>query len=171
MRRLLSTVLFCVCAHGGSGCGGSTSEATAPGDPTEDAAATKPEGPEQECIAKADPGTGLPDDAPTRITVSHIVVKHVDAASAPDDVTRTRGAACLRAQEALDRLKGGEEFAEVVAAYSEEPGAATRDGSLGEVKADDVAPTFAAAAFALDPGQVSYIVETKFGFHIILRTD
>ena len=113
----------------------------------------------------------MPADAPRKVSVAHVVVHHIDVNTAADEIMRSRGEACLRALEALDKLKSGTDFAEVVEAYSDESGAATRGGSLGEVSADDVAAPFAAAAFALDVGQVSYVVESKFGFHVIMRTD
>ncbi len=142
-----------------------------PETPTKAAATASADGPEQQCLEKAGVADAPPEDAPTRISVSHIVVKHIDVATAADDITRSRGAACLRAVEALDKLKGGAEFADVVAEYSDEDGAKTRAGSLGEIKADAVAPSFSTVAFGLDVGQVSYVVESKFGFHIILRND
>ncbi len=69
------------------------------------------------------------------------------------------------------RAQGGADFDEVVAEYSDEPGAATRGGMLGAVAREEVAPEFAAAAFRLEMNGVSYVVQTKFGFHIIMRTD
>ena len=110
-------------------------------------------------------------DEPARITVKHIVVKHAAAERVPDDISRDRGQACLRAKEVLDKLKAGSEFDELVGEYSDEDGAASRAGSIGEVSRDGLDPAFADAAFALDINTVSQVVESKFGFHIILRTD
>ena len=123
------------------------------------------------CIAEADPGVELPDGHPPRISVNHILVKHAAAKRVPQSVARTREEACMRALEALDKLKSGSEFDQLVAEYSDEEGAATRGGSIGSIKPDDVLPAFAAAAFALELNQVSNVVETPSGFHIILRTE
>jgi NIMA-interacting peptidyl-prolyl cis-trans isomerase 1 len=163
MKPALSTFFAYLCI---SACGAPSEKVASP-----EKTAAEPAGPEQECIAKANPNADMPADPPTRISVKHIVVKHVDSAGASSGVDRERGAACLRAMEAIDKLKGGADFSAVVADFSDEAGAATREGSLGEIKVEDVAPSFAAAAFALELGQVSYIVESKFGFHIIVRTD
>ena len=54
---------------------------------------------------------------------------------------------------------------------SDEAGAATREGTLGSVKRSDLAPPFADAAFELKRGEASPVVETDFGYHIILRTE
>ncbi|MEO7330545.1 MAG: peptidylprolyl isomerase, partial [Minicystis sp.] len=78
--------------------------------------------------------------------------------------------ACLRAVEARDRIRGGADFGEIVKQYSDEPGAATREGSIGAVERKDVLQPFADAAFELSIHQMSDVVETESGFHLIFRT-
>jgi peptidyl-prolyl cis-trans isomerase NIMA-interacting 1 len=135
--------------------------------PTE---APAPLTPEAACLAEAAAAPAPVADEPSSVTVKHVLVKHRDADRAPPELTRTRGEACLRAAEALEALKGGAEFDEVVARYSDEEGAASRGGMIGEIRREEVAPAFADAAFTLDVAQVSRVVETPFGFHLVLRT-
>jgi hypothetical protein len=120
-------------------------------------------------LAAADAKRQRKPSEPDRISVKHVLVKYAGAKRAPETVTRTREQACLRAAEALTKLKEGMSFAEVVRLYSEESGAATRDGSIGAIERTDVAAPFADAAFELGLREVSEVVETPFGFHLILR--
>jgi NIMA-interacting peptidyl-prolyl cis-trans isomerase 1 len=130
-----------------------------------------PDSPAQRCLAIAGAKHERKPGEPRAITVAHVLVKYAGAKRAAQTVTRTREEACLRAEEARGKLEKGASFAEVVAAYSEEPGAATREGSLGAVARTDLAPPFADAAFELAAGEVSQVVETDFGFHVILRKE
>jgi parvulin-like peptidyl-prolyl isomerase len=72
-----------------------------------------------------------------------------------------------RAVELLSRLKGGADFAELARRYSEDPGTRERGGDLGLFARDAHTPRFDEAAFALKPGQLSEVIETEYGFHII----
>jgi hypothetical protein len=127
--------------------------------------------PADRCLASASAKRERSTSEPSRITVKHVLVRYAGAKRAPDGITRTREQACLRAQEALERLKKGDSFAEVVRLYSDESGAETREGSLGAIERSDVAPSFADAAFELGVREVSEVVETPFGFHLILRVE
>jgi peptidyl-prolyl cis-trans isomerase NIMA-interacting 1 len=122
---------------------------------------------EKDCLAAAASHSEPKPDAPNRISASHIIVRHADLAH-PDGATRTRGQACLRALEALNKLKDGTPWADVVKEYSDSPG--PNAGGLGSVTKDDVDPSFAAVAFSLDVNEISYVVETYRGFHVIIRT-
>ena len=67
----------------------------------------------------------------------------------------------------LDSLKHGADFASLAKKYSDDTGNASQGGDLGSVNRGALVPEFEAAAFALAPNQISGVVETVFGFHII----
>jgi peptidyl-prolyl cis-trans isomerase SurA len=66
------------------------------------------------------------------------------------------------------RIINGESFSKLASVYSEDPGSRDNGGELGFQNRTDLDPTFAAAAFALkNPGDISDVIESKFGYHII----
>ncbi|MBK9731461.1 MAG: peptidylprolyl isomerase [Chitinophagaceae bacterium] len=70
--------------------------------------------------------------------------------------------------ELLQRIKNGEDFSTLASTYSEDPGSADRGGELGFVNRGELDPAFEAASFSLKkPNEVSDIVESAYGFHII----
>jgi peptidyl-prolyl cis-trans isomerase SurA len=77
-------------------------------------------------------------------------------------------------QEAKDKLKNfkeritkGDDFSTLAVLYSEDPGSSKQGGELGMFKRGEMRPEFEAAAFRLKPGEVSDIVETEDGYHLI----
>ena len=76
-------------------------------------------------------------------------------------------AALVRMREIKRKLDQGGDFAELAKEYSEDPATAKRGGDLGFTKRGDFVKEFEEAAFALAVGQISDIVQTQFGFHII----
>ncbi len=66
-----------------------------------------------------------------------------------------------------DRILKGDKFSTLAVLYSEDPGSSTKGGELGFVGRADLVPEFAAVAFKLKDGEVSKIVETEYGYHII----
>lgn len=167
-RAVIVPIVVVLSSGPTAACGGSSSPPRAPVGGAGDAGA---ETPAQRCLAIAGAKREPPAGAPDRITVRHVLVKYAGAKKAAETITRSREEACLRALEAREKLEQGASFAEVVGAYSEEPGAATREGSLGAIERTDVVPPFADAAFELGRGDVSHVVETDYGFHVILRTE
>lgn len=71
------------------------------------------------------------------------------------------------AQAILDSIKAGADFAEMAKKYSEDPGSAVHGGDLGFVKRGLFYPEFEAAAFSLQTNQISDLVESPVGYHII----
>jgi NIMA-interacting peptidyl-prolyl cis-trans isomerase 1 len=108
---------------------------------------------------------------PTEISARHLLVSYKDALRAAPGIGRSKAEARARAEEAQKRAAAGEDFAALVKQYSDEPGAADRGGDLGKFDRQSMVPAFANAAFALKVGEVSQVVETQFGFHVIMRTE
>ena len=106
----------------------------------------------------------LPADSlpmmPEKYEISEIVIEPVIAESERDRV-RTE-LATLR-----ERVLKGEKFSMLATLYSQDPGTAKNGGELGFFSRGEMVGEFESAAFALKPGEVSPIIETQFGFHII----
>ena len=73
----------------------------------------------------------------------------------------------LEAQAILDKLNSGADFAESAKQYSKDPGSADNGGELGFFSKGEMVPAFEEVAFSMKPGEISALVETPFGFHII----
>lgn len=97
---------------------------------------------------------------PEKFQVAHIFVN-------PKTGERVKAQALALAKSILDSLKNGADFAELAKKYSDDPGSGSQGGDLGFVKRGVLVPEFEAVAFALSPGQISGIVESPFGYHII----
>ena len=139
--------------------------------PPATAAPAAAESPAEACLRTAGAKREKRAGEPARISAKHILVKYYGAKGAKPAIARSREEACLRAVEARDKLRNGADFSKIVIEYSEEPGAASREGSVGSVERSDMVPPFADAAFELDIGQFSDVVESDFGFHVIVRTE
>jgi len=99
------------------------------------------------------------------VRASHILIIVPPGADAS-----AKAAAKARAEEALKAVNAGKDFAAVARRYSQD-GSAQRGGDLGFVGRGQTAPAFENAAFALQPGQISDVVESPFGFHVIKVTE
>jgi peptidyl-prolyl cis-trans isomerase D len=98
---------------------------------------------------------------PERLKVRHILLKTTDKAA--DEVTRIE----QKAQELLKQLQGGADFAALARANSEDPGSATQGGDLGYISRGQTVKNFEETAFSLKPGQLSNVVKTEYGYHIL----
>ena len=106
---------------------------------------------------------------PTQIAAQHILVAYRGADRAPAGVARSKAAAKARAAEVEAKAKAGGDFSALVAEYSDDPGAKERMGSVGKFSRDKMEKAFSDAAFQLRVDEVSDVVETRFGFHVIKR--
>ncbi len=117
------------------------------------------------------PAPGLPRVPSTtdkRFAARHILVAFKGSVSSLSGADRTREEALARIEEAEARLKAGASFSEMAKAYSDDS-TGPRGGDLGGFDEGTMVAPFEAALKALEPGQRSGIVETPFGFHLILR--
>src|SRR5690606_3688749 len=97
---------------------------------------------------------------PATLTFEQVVV-------APRASDSARAAARERAIEILDELRKGADFEALARRHSDDGGTKDQGGNLGWFRRGDMVPQFDSAAFALRPGQLSGVVESSFGFHII----
>lgn len=108
-----------------------------------------------------------PDDfkKPELVKANHILIK-IDRHA--DDSQKTE--ALKKIRDIQNRLKKGEDFASLAKEFSQCPSSAN-GGDLGYFTRGQMVKPFAEAAFALAPGEVSNIVETEFGYHLIKSVD
>jgi peptidyl-prolyl cis-trans isomerase C len=100
--------------------------------------------------------------APEMIKARHILVKVEDTASEDE---KKKGKE--KAEMYLKKIKEGEDFAKLASEVSDDPGSKAKGGDLGFFPKGRMVKPFEDAAFSLKPGEVSGLVETQFGFHII----
>ncbi len=82
-----------------------------------------------------------------------------------------RRSAMQQMEEIQDRLNEGQDFAELAKLYSEDPGTASVGGDLGFIERGTLFESFEEAGFQLEPGEISDVVETPIGLHLIQMTD
>jgi SecD/SecF fusion protein len=84
-----------------------------------------------------------------------------------ESITRTKEESFTLAEELLVRIQGEEALRDLAGEYSDDLGSGANDGDLGEFNRERMVAPFTEAAFALEEGGISGIVESEFGFHII----
>jgi len=126
--------------------------------------------------AAADPAPAAPTAAAApeedaKIGASHVLIQYKGSMRAAPEITRSKDDAKKLAATVLAKAKKGDDFPGLARQYSDEPGSKERAGNLGKFGKGNMVKPFADAAFALKPGEISGIVETDFGFHVIKRTE
>src|SRR5205823_5268947 len=108
---------------------------------------------------------------PEQVKVSHILIK--TPLPGADGKVDQKGAAEAqrRAEDLLKQVKSGANFEELAKKYSEDPGSAKQGGSLGWIGRGQTVPEFEKAAFSLPKGQISDLIKSSYGFHIIRVDD
>ncbi|HEX7477714.1 MAG TPA: peptidylprolyl isomerase [Polyangiales bacterium] len=111
-----------------------------------------------------------PTDGPARISAKHILILYAGSPHRVAAATRTQEQARALAQQIVAHARAPKaDFEALAAQYTEEPGGKARAGDLGSFGRGQMVPAFEHAAFALKVGEVSGVVESPFGFHIIKR--
>ncbi len=101
---------------------------------------------------------------PERARASHILIGNFSDGKGKES-------ARAKAADILRQIRSGGDFAALAKQYSEDPGNSDIGGDIGYFPRNQMVPPFEKAVWALQPGEVSDVVETGFGFHIIKLTD
>jgi len=101
-----------------------------------------------------------------RVRASHILIRLPEKAD-----EKVKQEARAKAADVLKQVTSGQDFGSLAKQHSQDPGSAPSGGDLGYFQQGQMVGAFERAAFALKPGEVSDIVETPFGFHIIKVVD
>ncbi|MGM9533835.1 MAG: peptidylprolyl isomerase, partial [Intestinibacter sp.] len=109
-------------------------------------------------------------DSYNTVTASHILISTTDD-SGEELSDKKKAEAKEKAEEVLKKAKAGEDFAKLAKEYSDDTSNAESGGELGAFTYGQMVEEFSKAAFALDKGEISDIVETSYGYHIIKVTD
>jgi parvulin-like peptidyl-prolyl isomerase len=125
-------------------------------DLTEDKPAPKPE-----------TATGSTKIADEKVSASHILLAFKGAQRSTAE--RSEEEAKKLADELLKRIKKGESFEKLAKEYSDCPSGKSKGGSLGEFGRKVMAKEFEETSFKLEPGKISEVIKTDFGYHIIRR--
>ena len=102
-----------------------------------------------------------------QIQASHILVSYVDAQNSSSLLTKEK--ALVHIQGLKSQVLSGTAFSEIATKFSDCP-SAEKGGDLGMFNRGAMVKAFDTAAFSLEVGEVSDVVETEFGYHLIQRT-
>src|SRR5581483_1047159 len=102
---------------------------------------------------------------PERVKVRHILIK--TQGKPKDEAPKLKA----KAEDILKQLQHGANFAELAKKDSDDTGSAEKGGELGWIVRGQTVPNFEKTAFSLKPGELSGLVETEYGYHIIQVED
>ncbi len=105
------------------------------------------------------------------VKASHILISTVDPKTNKPVSEAKKKEAKEKAEEVLKKAKSGEDFAKLAKEYSDDKGSAENGGDLGFFSKGEMVPEFEKAAFSMDKDEISDLVESQFGYHIIKVTD
>jgi len=97
---------------------------------------------------------------PTQVEVAQIVIK-------PNITNKQKDKIRAKLNSFRERVYNGEDFKMLATLYSDDPGSASKGGELGFVNRGDLVPEFERAAFRLKKGEISEVIESQFGYHIV----
>ena len=105
------------------------------------------------------------------VRASHILISTVDPKTKKPVSDDKKKEAKKKAEEVYKKVKAGDDFAKLAKEYSDDKSSAVNGGDLGFFSKGQMVPEFEKAAFGMDKGEISDIVESQFGYHIIKVTD
>src|SRR5579862_1101659 len=108
---------------------------------------------------------------PEEVKVSHILIKSPAPGADGKVDDKAVAEAQKKAEDILKQLKGGAKFEDLAKKYSEDPGSGKQGGELGWIGRGRTVPEFEKAAFSLPVGQLSDLVKSSYGFHIMRVED
>ncbi len=111
------------------------------------------------------------DEGKGEVKASHILIAYQGAERAAENVTRTKAEAEQEVSDLLKQINDNPNRFEELAKKHSDCSSAASGGDLGFFGTGQMTPAFEDAAFALDVGEVSDVVETEFGYHIIKTAD
>lgn len=103
---------------------------------------------------------------PELVRASHILIR-----CTPDASDEVKNAKRSQIEAARSLVKAGEKFADVAKKVSEDPGSAASGGDLGFFARGRMVPEFDAAAFSLKTNEISGVITTQYGYHVLVVTD
>lgn len=122
-------------------------------------------------LPPAPPEESAPQVGPLEVGGAHILISFKGASRAAPYIDRTKDEARVLAEQLRARILRGEELGVLASEFSDDRGSAKGGGALGRFRRSDMVKPFSDAAFSLEVGGISEVVESPFGFHIIQRIE